>query len=93
MKYYYNGIKIRTSDNVYTHAVIRGEKVIACCGRKDLADKRARNEIVYQTKRYMDIENYFEQHSEQKTQKVIDWLKRQSELNMSIKVVELEIRN
>ena len=47
MKYYYNGKKVRTSDNLYTHAIIKGEKVIACCSRYDLAVKRLNQEINY----------------------------------------------
>ena len=45
MKYYYNGIKVRTSDNKYTHAVVVGNSVIACCGRYDLAVKRLNQQI------------------------------------------------
>lgn len=50
MKYYYNGVKVRTSQNIYTHAIIRIEretKVIACCGCYDLAVKRLNQEINY----------------------------------------------
>lgn len=48
--YYYNGVKIRTSNNDYTHAVLRiyeGGKigVVACCGRYELAVKRLNQEI------------------------------------------------
>lgn len=49
MKYYYNGIKVKTSNNTYTHAVVRigesGTKVIACCSRYDLAVKRLNKKV------------------------------------------------
>lgn len=47
MKYYINGVLVRTSDRAYTHAVISKGKPGAvggfclhcCCGRNDLAQK------------------------------------------------------
>lgn len=47
MKYYVNGVLVRTSDREYTHAVISDGKPGAigglclhcCCGRYDLAQK------------------------------------------------------
>lgn len=38
-KYYFDGRLIRTSDRVYTHVVLRGDKVVSCCGRLELAEK------------------------------------------------------
>ena len=46
--YYYNGIKVRTSENEYKYAVLRvyenGIGIVACCGRYDLAVKRFNQE-------------------------------------------------
>lgn len=44
MKYYINGIKVRTSNNVYTHAVVCGTKILGCCGSYALAQKKMRAE-------------------------------------------------
>ena len=47
-KYYIGDRLVRTSDRTYTHAVMRGDQVIACCGRLDLAEKevtRNRNHV------------------------------------------------
>lgn len=41
IKYYIGDRLVRTSDRTYTHAVMRGDQVIACCGRLDLAEKEA----------------------------------------------------
>lgn len=50
MKYYYKNQKLRTSDNVYTHAVVTIDEndhanLWCCCGRYDLALKRYNTEI------------------------------------------------
>ena len=48
IKYYFGDRLVRTSDRVYTHAVVRGEQVVSCCGRMDLAEKevtRRRNAL------------------------------------------------
>ncbi len=46
MKYYVNDRLVRTSKNhIYTHAVMRGDDLIACCGSLDLAGKRMSSEI------------------------------------------------
>lgn len=47
MKYYYNGKKVRTSDNVYTHGVYYNGVIIACCGSEYLALKRLHQEFHY----------------------------------------------
>ena len=47
-KYYIGDRLVRTSDRTYTHAVLRGDQVVACCGRLDLAEKevaRRRNHV------------------------------------------------
>lgn len=38
-KYYFGDRLIRTSDRIYTHVVLRGNDVLSCCGRLDLAEK------------------------------------------------------
>lgn len=38
-KYYIDGNLVRTSERVYTHAVLRGENVISCSGSLQLAHK------------------------------------------------------
>ena len=38
-KYYIDGKLVRTSERVYTHAVLRNGKVIACSGSLQLAQK------------------------------------------------------
>ena len=47
--YYYNNQKLRTSNNIYTHALISmkdGQICLwACCGRYDLALKRYNQEL------------------------------------------------
>lgn len=55
MKYYYKNQKLRTSDNVYTHAVVTIDEndhanLWFCCGRYDLALKRYNTEIAYTIK-------------------------------------------
>lgn len=40
-KYYFGDRLVRTSERTYTHAVLRGDQVVACCGRLDLAEKEA----------------------------------------------------
>ena len=45
MKYYINGVKVRTSKNIYTHAVVCGAEVLACCGSYNLAYKKMNEEI------------------------------------------------
>lgn len=41
IKYYFGDRLVRTSERTYTHAVLRGDQVVACCGRLDLAEKEA----------------------------------------------------
>lgn len=41
MKYYVGDKLVRTSDRIYTHAVMRGNELVTCCGRLDLAEKEA----------------------------------------------------
>lgn len=92
MKYYYNGIKVRTSDNKYTHAVVIGNSVVACCGREDLAIKRAHQEVINRTKNYMSSKCWFEKHPQELTPERAEWLKRSFELIGTIRVVELEVK-
>lgn len=46
-KYYYNGELVRTSANDYAYGILRGKKIVACCSRKDLAEKRLAQEITH----------------------------------------------
>lgn len=43
IEYYIGERLVRSSERTYTHAVLRGDQVIACCGRLDLAEKEAAN--------------------------------------------------
>lgn len=43
-KYYVEGKLVRTSENDYQYAVMIGNKVISCCSRYDLAEKRFNQE-------------------------------------------------
>lgn len=45
MKYYIDDKLVRTSDRTYTHAVLSGEAVIACCGSHKLAIKEMNRRI------------------------------------------------
>lgn len=38
-KYYFGDRLVRTSDRTYTHVVLRGNEVVSCCGRLELAEK------------------------------------------------------
>lgn len=105
MKYYYNGKKVRTSDNLYTHAIIKGEKVIACCSRYDLAVKRLNQEINYFNKDIASNEIFLQEAIEGKHDECIKYFKvknrveliefikngieRQKEIKF--KIVELEV--
>ncbi|MBO7713188.1 MAG: hypothetical protein J6S85_06430 [Methanobrevibacter sp.] len=92
MKYYYNGIKVRTSNNTYTHGVMYGNKMVACCGSEDLALKRARSEVKYRTEQYIENKKFAENHPEFMNEKALEWLKSRFELISTIRVVELEVR-
>lgn len=87
MKYYYNGKKVRTSDNIYTHAIIKGEKVIACCSRYDLAVKRLNQEINYFNKDIASNEIFLQEAIEGKHDECIRYfkVKNRSELISFIK--------
>lgn len=39
MKYYIDDKLVRTSDRVYTHAVLKGDRVVSCAGSFELAQK------------------------------------------------------
>lgn len=75
MKYYYNGKKVRTSDNLYTHAIIKGEKVIACCSRYDLAVKRLNQEINNFNKDIASNEKFLQEAIEGKQDDCIGYFK------------------
>ena len=46
-KYYYNGKLVRTSNNDYPYGILRGDQVVACCGRYDLALNRLKESQGY----------------------------------------------
>lgn len=106
MKYYINGVKVRTSNNNYTHAVIKGAKVIACCGRYDLAVKRLNQEINYFNQGIAGDENFLQRAIEGKEdeciklfelnnrEELIEHIKNNVEKrkNVEFKIVELEVR-
>ena len=63
MKYYINGVKVRTSNHFYSHAVCYNGKVIACCGNEYLALKKLHSELHYredQMRQYNDNHEYQE---------------------------------
>lgn len=80
MKYYYNGQKVRTSDNVYTHGILYNGKVIACCGSKALAEKRLSQEINYRNEQMRQCESNPE---------YLQILKNRFE---TLKIIELEVK-
>lgn len=45
IKYYYNGKLVRTSNNEYKYGIAWDDKIVACCSRMDLAQKRLILEI------------------------------------------------
>lgn len=47
IKYYYNGKVVRTSNNEYRYGIAWNDKIVACCSRKDLAQKKLNEEIRY----------------------------------------------
>ena len=103
--YYLNGKLVRRSDNIYTHAIIKGEKVIACCSRYDLAVKRLNQEINYFNKEIASDEIFLQEAIEGKHDECISYFKvknraelidfikngieRQKEIKF--KIVELEV--
>lgn len=79
MKYYYNGIKVRTSDNAYTHGVYYNGKIIACCGRYDLAVKRLTQEYNYRQEQIRQNDN-------------VEYVKELERRLETLTIVELEVR-
>ena len=60
MKFYYNGKLVRTSENEYKYAIVRGNRVITCHTRYDLAEKELikqlekKNKIIESNERYLE---------------------------------------
>ena len=87
--YYYNGEKVRTSNNQYTHAVVIGKTVIACCSRYDLAIKRAKSEYSYRLEQIQSLERSY---NENPSEDLRNYIENRKNLLETIKVVELEIK-
>lgn len=106
-KYYYNGELVRTSDNDYPYGILRGETIVSCCSRYDLAEKKCNEARIYMDRVIASNKKYLQEtiegkHDEEikkyypdmtKTQFIED---RKDLINrqekMEIKIVELERR-
>ena len=106
-KYYYNGKLVRTSNNDYPYGILRGDQVVACCGRYDLALNRLK-----ESQGYLEYDIAHEKKFIDKVtnddKDALDWLaklnwekqayleyayKKLDELeHTEIKIVELEVR-
>ena len=81
MTYYYNGIKVRTSNNYYAYGVYYGGRIIAFCGRYDLALKRFTQEYNYRQRQFKNYKTYNAEIAKELEERL-----------KSLAIVELEVR-